>query len=198
MRAATFLTLILSAACAGSPADDEIVTEGLLSHSASGKADGVSSEEYFAQFVYAEVPEAGYYDSGQPRRTLNAGTQSRGELWVESADEGSLYVDISLWMLEDGRAYLEYAELKQGSSYDTWINDRIVLTRWRVTDDQLVVDGVGFAVPSERNGYPTMTFTFTDDVVTPGAAEGSVTVHRIRTSSYIGHVERDYADQEGF
>lgn len=189
--------ICLASIAVGCTASDEAVlepaSEGILPQGAA-KADGRS---YFEQFLYAINESAGTYDSGEPRGTFMASSWD-DRIYLET-DDGRVWTEVDLWMLDDGTAYVEYAEWQRVSSYESWeLNARIIRTTWSEADDVLTLPGVAIGVAGiDGGGNPSIDLTFSTDIVTPGLAGQTLSVIRVHTSSRIQHVERDYAEQEG-
>lgn len=194
-RYLALLAAIAITGCANEVPDVEPDFEGLRPSAAAGKADGIGSSAYFEQFRYRIDEASGFYSDGQPIRTFMA-TSWGPDLYLTASDGTRLEAGLALWMLDDGTAYAEYSEWEQWGSNSALVDEEIVRTQWRVEGDRLIVAGVGYGVAGDYDGYPAITFTFDRDRITPGLANGSLTIVRVRTSSRLEHVERDYAEQE--
>jgi hypothetical protein len=194
--ASLLVILVLALGGCMAPTDDvELDTEGLRPSASTGKADGLGPRAYFEQFRYAIDESAGYYASGQPRRTRMA-TSWGPRTQIETA-EGPGHVGLGLWLLEDGTAYADYTELRAVDAVQSvQVADRIVRTRWRVEGEQLVVDGIGTGVGVDYNEIPAIRLRFTSDVISPGLGGREIILVRASTSSRLQHIEQDYAAQQ--
>ena len=181
-------SLLLAIGCTGTAEPElEPATDGVLPLGAA-KADGRS---YFEQFRYDIDEAAGTYDSGEPRATFMA-TNWDDRVYLES-EAGGVWTDLDVWLLDGGVAYVEYEEWRGNELAE----GRIIRTTWSEAEDVLSLPGVGAGVAGTDSGRPSIDVTFEADLISPGLTGQTLSVIRVRTSSRIQHVERDFAEQEG-
>lgn len=201
MRILTQLTaamfLLSTAACvaeddAGRPGDEEADWRN------GGKADGqtcdfdaMSAADYYKQFAYEKIVT----DSGST--WYRAGLSWDVEATLDNGDR----VDLNVYFLANDRVILEYSEEHRVSSSESEVlNQTVVVTRARLdpTTRAITIDGVGTGTPltvTDGAGKcgPSISFTFTGDLRSPGLTGDLTHVNTGLTSAYV--IDPDHLDQ---
>ena len=192
--------LAVASLAAGCATDDGARPEGdnAPDWRSGGKGDGQTCEfdaesaaTYLSHFTYQEIPSetggSSHYRVGftfDRRATLASGDQA----------------DFTMYLLDGGRAIVEYAELHP-SEYagSETLNQTVVVTRYHVdsTTRALTIDGVGTGTPltaSTGNGgcAPAYDFTYSGDLRSTGLAGGKTVAYAGSSSSYV--IDPDHLD----
>jgi hypothetical protein len=192
----TALLLSTSAACVDDDAPPEIETS--LDVRDGGKGDGQSCDvdpnnttAYLSNFLYKDVSSP-----GERNRRYRVGITFDSRVTLSNG----AYADMTLYLLPQGRAIINYSELhrESASSYENK-NSTVVVTRYSVdpTTRALTLAGVGTATPETVRRTTgcvlSLELTFSSDVRTTGLAGRKTTVYSGTTTGFV--IDPDHLDQ---